>query len=169
MFLPANIQNQVSVPIVFDYATFVASFPEMSGVTEPAAQSYFNLATQLVSDRSWPIRNSAVLSNILYLVTAHLAKLLSQNTQGSPTTGGTEGPTGIVGRITTATEGSVSVAADMPNQASGAAWWQQTSYGALVWQFIKPFRLFRYVTNPNRRFYNPPVWGWGARIGPGIR
>lgn len=163
MGVPVNIP----VPIVFDYANWIALFPELAGVGETPATSYFNLATMLVNNCGWPISDPAMLSNILYLVTAHLAKLFSQNTQGVPTSGGTEGPTGIVGRISTATEGSVSVSAEMPNQPPNAAWWQQTQYGALVWQLLKPFRLFRYVPGP-RRIYNPPVWGYG-RVGPGIR
>ena len=69
------------------------------------------------------------------MITAHIAQL------NSGTAAQAASP--LVGRITNATQGSVSVATsgDMGEPASGsAAWFQQTKYGAAYWQASMPYR-----------------------------
>jgi hypothetical protein len=163
-------------PIIFDYSRWVLQFPELSGISQASILSvdaaglpfgYWSDATMyFVNDGSGPINDPVMLANLLYLTTAHVAFLSSPRTNGVPTTGGTEPAPPLVGRINSAAEGSVNVSAEMPNQPAAAAWWQQTPYGAQVWQMIKPFRLMHYVPNPRRRIYNPPVWLRGGG-GPG--
>ena len=161
-------------PITFSYPAWVALFPELFGVTEPQAELYFGIATTYVrNDGCGPINDPVQLTNILNLTTAHVARLLSTQVNGAPTTSGTNGttagngaspPSGLVGRISSAAEGSVNVATDMGNQPASAAWWIQTEYGFMAWQMLKPFRNFRYVPAP-RRLYNPPVWRGGLGRG----
>lgn len=152
-------------PITFVYASWVELFPELSGVAEPQAQFYFGLAENYVrNDGTSPINDPVLLTNVLYLTTAHVARLMSQQTNGVPTTGGAEPPSPLVGRISNAAEGSVNVATDMGAQPAAAAWWEQTTYGFMAWQLLKPFRNMRYVPGP-RRIYNPPVWRFGAGRG----
>ena len=153
-------------PVVFDYNQWIAMFPEFSGVTSAAAQEYFNLATVYIrNDGCGPIDDDAVQLSLLYLTTAHIAKLLSTSTNGFPTTGGTEPASPLVGRINTATEGSVSVGAELPgNLPAAAAWWVQTPYGFMVWTMLAPYRTMRYVP-ARRRIYNPPIWLRGGRPG----
>jgi hypothetical protein len=67
-------------------------------------------------------------------------------------------PSPLVGRIATATEGTVTVNTEMPDQQPNAAWWNQTIYGAAAWQMMKPFRTFRYLPPTRRRVYNPPYF-----------
>jgi hypothetical protein len=156
-----------TIPVVFNYLDWVAMFPELGGVNQAAATNYFNLATMFVQNTSGCLVQDPVrLTNLLYLATAHVVFLLSQRTNGVPTTGGIDPPPPIVGRITTATEGSVSVATELPNQPVNAAWWQQTTYGAMVWMMLAPSRTMRYVGSARRRIYNPPVWSRG--VGPGF-
>ena len=151
-------------PITFVYSDWTALFPEMSGVVQPQAQMYFGLAEMYVrNDGGGSINDPVKLTNALYLTTAHIAKLFSAQTNGAPTTGGIEPASPLVGRIDSATEGSVSVSAEMPTQPPSAAWWQQTQYGAAVWKMLAPNRTARIVPAP-RRIYNPPVgpvWGRG--------
>jgi hypothetical protein len=149
-----------TIPVVFDYPTWIAMFPELSGITEPAATGYFSFATVFIrNDGTYPVKDQTLLQNLLYLTTAHIARLLSNRTNGVPTTGGIETAPPIVGRINNASEGSVSVATEMPNQPPSAAWWNQTTYGAMVWRMLAPFRTMRYVPAP-RRIYNPPFRTW---------
>jgi hypothetical protein len=59
----------------------------------------------------------------------------------------------LVGRLNTATEGSVSVGTEMPgNMPASSAWWTQTKYGFLWWQMTKPYRTMRYIPGPQRYF-----------------
>lgn len=152
-------------PVVFNYAAWEAMFPEFAGVTEDAATNYFNMATLYVrNDGRGPINDINMLTTLLNLTTAHLAKLFSTQTAGNPTTGGVEPPGGAVGRVSSATEGSVTAQLDVPADAATQGWWWlQTPYGAAAWQAMKPFRTFRYLGPTNRRVYNPPAryFGWG--------
>lgn len=125
--------------VSFDYATWAKRYPELSGsVDDCQAQGYFDEATfyldntdgSIVSD----VARRAVLLN---MITAHIAQLYA------PLNGKESSP--LVGRITNATEGSVSVATDYGQQSASAAWWIQTRYGAAAWQAMAPYRTFRYI------------------------
>ena len=88
------------------------------------------------------------------MLTAHIAKLFAP-----PTTGGSGG---LVGRINSATEGSVSVQAAYSNKVSEQmAWFIQTQYGAMYWSATAPFRRARYVGNlRGRGTVGPPGYGY---------
>lgn len=153
-----------TTPYVFNYTTWITLFPELSGVSSAQATLYFGLATGFVrNDGRGPICDPNIQAELLNLITAHIAKIFSQQTNGTPTTGGTE-TASLVGRISGATEGSVSVQTEYPGQSPSAAWWDQTTYGAMAWVLMKPYRTFRYFGNPKRRVYNPPRWGFGVGI-----
>lgn len=162
-------------PITFDYNRWLVMFPELSGITSAALYSidasglpfgYWVTAGEFIrNDGGSPVQDPVVLADLLYLTTAHLVYLLSPRTNGVPTTGGTELPSQMVGRINTATEGSVSVGSELPgNLPAAAAWWAQTSYGFTVWGKLAPYRTMRYILGP-RRIYNPPIWLRGGRPG----
>jgi hypothetical protein len=85
------------------------------------------------------------------LVVAHLAAMRF-GVNGQP-------PSPLVGRISSASEGSVSVSADMAGASASAAWWNQTTYGATAWQATNKYRRATYVPGPVSH-------GVGAR-GPG--
>lgn len=101
------------------------------------------------------IPTDALQSTLLNLLAAHIAQLLAP-----PANGGV--PSGIVGRINTATEGSVSVGADLPGITASSAWFAQTTYGLMFWQATAPWRTFRYVPGPqpflNGPFQQNGVW-----------
>jgi hypothetical protein len=155
-------------PITFVYANWEALFPEMEAVSEPAATLYFNMATLYVrNDGCGPINDVNMLTTVLYLTTAHLAKIFSNQTNGVPTTGGSSPPNQAVGRIASAAEGSVSTSLEMPEQPPSAAWWNQTIYGAAAWKALAPYRTARYIGPTRRRIFNPPGSysgnpGWGG-------
>lgn len=154
-----------TIPFIFNYANWVAMFPEFIGITEVAAENYFALATLYVrNDGQGPVRDPNMQAGLLNLTTAHLVKLLSPQSYGASVTGGME-VIPLVGRIANASEGSAKVQVDMPDQQPNAAWWNQTTYGAAAWAAMKPFRTMRYMPNPNRRIYNPPMRYFGFGIG----
>lgn len=143
--------------VVFDPATFKLRFPEFSRMTDALATTYFDEATLFMSNTGCsPVRNLGQRSALLNLMTAHLAAL-GFGVNGNP-------PSGIVGRINTASEGTVSVGAEMGPASASSAWYMQTQYGATFWQATAQYRTAHYV--PGRSF-NPTnqTWGWGSPWG----
>lgn len=141
--------------VTFDPVAFAAQYPEFATLTQDQLNGYFAQATLFLDNsrqsRVQQIENRAPL---LGLLTAHLAKLL----------GGANGAASsqLVGRISSATEGTVTVAADMPNQPMSAAWFQQTKYGAMYWAATLRWRQARIVLGapcpaPGPNF--PPGYG----------
>lgn len=128
----------MSAIVTFNYAAWIALYPEFTTVLEPRATLFWNEATIYHrNDGSFPSSiTAAIQQSLLFMVTAHIAKRYAI-VNG-------ETPSDIVGRISDATEGSVSVSADMGQQPASAAWWQQTKYGADYWQATAAFRTLRY-------------------------
>ena len=128
--------------VVFDYDAWAAMYPSLAAsVSQPQAQGYFNQAC-LYCDNSFrsPISDpspTGARAMILYMLTAHIAQLFASQ--------GGQPPSPLVGRISNASEGSVSVAADMAGAPGSAAWFNQTPYGAAAWQAMAPYRTMRYV------------------------
>lgn len=149
--------------VVFSYTEWIARYPEFQTITQPTAQAYFNEAC-LYLDNS-PC--SAVFNSaqggprdlILNMLTAHIAALNANlpGQQSSP----------LVGRISDATQGSVSVSADMGTVPFTAAWFMQTKYGAAAYQALKVYRIGFYTPGPrpylgvSRAGYG----GWGGYTG----
>lgn len=136
----------------FDYAQFSALFPELAngGVTEQVALSLFGVAGLLLDNSDCSIVSDVtVRGTLLNYVVAHLAAL-----SGYPLAAGASGPapSGVVGRISSATEGSVSVTSDYGAVRNSQAYWIQTAYGATFWQLMAPFRTMRYVAAAPRYF-----------------
>jgi hypothetical protein len=134
--------------VAFNYETWVLRYPEFTGVPQPLAQEYFNEAGLYFANCGWTgaLPQAPTLLNML---TAHIAKLNAMlNGLASPDT---------VGRVSSASEGSVSVQLDMGDATAGSpsqAWYMQTKYGAAYWAATAPFRT---------GFYVPPPWP-GSRV-----
>lgn len=134
---------------VFVYADWTAMFPEMASVTGSVAESFFSIAELLLDNTDCsPVTNVTQRTTLLYFATAHVASLA-----GYPVaSGGTATPSGMVGRVSSATEGTVSVATDYGAVSSSQAWWLQSQYGATFWQLTAGFRTMRYAAAPARYF-----------------
>lgn len=128
--------------VVFDFAEFTGIYPEFTTAGSPACGFNFNLATLNLSNccRS-PVPNPAVRQSLLYLLTAHLTFMFT------PCGANNNQPSGLVGRVSSASEGSVSVSADFP-ASPNASWFLQTKYGALFWQATASLRTMRYTPAP---------------------
>lgn len=148
---------------VFVYADFTAAYPAFaSAPPEATLQAYFELAGEvwLRNDGTGPVRKTTLQTQLLYMLTAHLAQLFS----------GPDGndPSGLVGRISSATEGSVTVSTEYESTMN-SAWFNQTPYGAAFWQATAAFRSFpAYLPGPTR-FGNGLTPGGGFRGGRGCR
>lgn len=127
--------------VTFDPTAWKQAFPAFATLPDPVATGYFNLATLYLNNSPCSIvQDIPVRTMLLGLATAHLAQLF-----GGPTG---SGQPGIVGRISSATEGSVSVSAEMLAESESAAWWDQTPYGAAWWAATVRFRSARYIAAP---------------------
>lgn len=161
-----------SPPVTFDQATWLAIFPEFTPLTEAQGQSYFNRATAIclnsINNPIWSFDGTgAILQEALYLLTSHIAWLnCPKDANGNPAATG-QAASPLVGRISDASEGSVSVAVDMgdANAASpNQAWYEQTKYGSEYFMLTAPARTARYLARPtivvNGAY--PGLWGPGG-------
>ncbi len=135
----------------FDYSVWSALFPELvSSISSPQATLYFGVAETMVDNMPCSIiplaspcdpslTPNSIRGTILNLTTAHIAALFG-SINGQP-------PNPLVGRISDATEGSVSVSVDFASTQS-AAWWNQTKYGSLAWAAMAPYRMALYAVPP---------------------
>lgn len=132
--------------VTFNPAAFKTAFPEFATVPDARLQLLFNLAGSSILDNSDAsiIVDPAQRAPLLDLLVAHLLTLFG--TGGTAAGGAGTGARGVVGRVASATEGSVStsLAYSIPAGA-GEAWFQQTQYGAMYWMATAPWRSFRYV------------------------
>lgn len=139
--------------VVFDFQAWAAAYPAAAAdLTQPQGQMYFDESTLFLNntDRS-QVRDLNRRRIILWMITAHIALL------NKP-----KGPhDGIVGRISSANQGSVSVSTEMPAPQS-AAWWNQTQPGATAYQSLLRIGLTRYFPVPPYNFtpypWNTAVW-----------
>lgn len=126
----------------FNYAQWLLLYPELSNVTEVQAGMCFDLGTLFLrNDGTGRVTSDSTQLSLLNMLTAHIAFI----GYGDTTSGGASG---LVGRINSATEGSVSVASEMAAQPGSAAWFLQTKYGAMYWQALAAFRTFAYRVGP---------------------
>lgn len=130
--------------VTFNYSDWVAIYPEFSNVPEPQAQNYFNMAGSFCSNRLGPVRNIPDLTTLLYVLTAHITALFG------PKDGAAIDPNGLVGRINSATQGSVSVQSENNYPEGSVQWYQQTKYGALYWAMTTKYRTMHYRVPANR-------------------
>jgi hypothetical protein len=129
--------------VVFDPAGWIAAYPQF-GISTVQAQAIFdNTATLMLNNTDASIITDIPTRTKLFnLLVAHIAQL-QYGADGS-------GPVGFVGRLTSASEGSVSIGID----ASGtpdAAWYMQTPFGFSYWTATTRYRRMRYRIGPRPR------------------
>lgn len=151
--------------VVFDFSSWAARYPELAspstGVGSGLADLYF-LEAQLYLDNSLasPVPDVTIRGLLLNMLTAHIAAL------NAPLSG--QPASTLVGRISNASEGSVSVATEM-NLPGSAAWFAQTKYGVAFWQATANLRTARYIpgagVRPRQGAYGPFSGPFGYRGG----
>jgi len=127
----------------FVAADFRAMFPVFTDppFTDGMLQAAFDISTTFLrNDGSSPVKTVALQTRLLYMLTAHVSVLL----YGADGTGAS-----LVGRVASASEGSVSVSTDFP-QNPNSAWYTQTQYGAMYWQATMAYRTVNYRPGATR-------------------
>lgn len=131
----------------FDYALWSARYPALAAtVAQPLAQAYFDEAgLYLDNTDTSPVTDLVERGRLLNMLAAHIATLEARASSG------------VVGRVSSATEGSVTVASELDVPGS-AAWYGQTAYGLSYWQATKRYRSFMYVPPAATPNYGRPSW-----------
>jgi hypothetical protein len=139
--------------VAFDVNKFFARYPEFNQLDTDLAAEFFTEATMYLDNTDTsPVIDLSQRALLLNMLTAHIAAL-NYGTNGNPSSG-------LVGRINSATEGSVTVSADMGPVTGSQAWYIQTKYGAAYWQASARFRMARYVPGrsvPAQSKYFPAI------------
>lgn len=156
----------MGVQIQFSFPAWAAQYPEFAYLNQVQATNFFTMATMMQrNDGGGPICDSNMQTLTLYLLTAHVAKLFA------PTSTGQNAPD-TVGRISSASEGSVSVQLDNQYPPGSSQWFQQTRYGSMWWQATAWTRTMRWIPGPRRSFepifagnFNAFPWGFGTTGG----
>jgi hypothetical protein len=129
--------------VVFNPTTFKTRYPEFAAVSDSLLSAYFTEAGLYLSNKdNSPVKDVGRRELYLNMLTAHVATL-----GGALSADGLPRP---VGRISSASEGSVSVSFDATLTPGSADWFKQTQYGAAFWQATLSLRGFRYIANPTR-------------------
>lgn len=134
----------MGVAVAFSYSVWQARYPELSAWVSPALGAAYFAEAGLYLDNTGcgPISVPTTQLLIMNMITAHIAALNAPVLEGESQS--------LVGRISGATEGSVSVQTDLQVPGS-AAWWAQTKYGLAAWQALARLRTFQIFT-PCRRW-----------------
>jgi hypothetical protein len=130
---------------VFDFATWAARYPELASISSVLAGAYFSEACLYLDNTDASlVKDANIRLMLLNILTAHIAKM-NAAINGIPASD-------IVGRISNATEGSVSVGAELQLPQGIPQWYGQTRYGIAYWTAMAPYRTMRYRVG---KLYNP--------------
>ena len=118
--------------VEFVVAEFREEYPFFSELTDTQLNSLFRKAClRLRNDAKSCVKDIEVRKEFLYLIVAHLATLFQRAQSGNE----------IVGRLSSASEGSVSISSEYnSNPLGGEKWWVQTTWGAEYWVSSAPYR-----------------------------
>lgn len=125
------------MPIVtFSPDRFATRYPQFTGSDQAFLQACFDEAgLYLNNTESSPVIDVAERERLLHMLVAHLVALNKAIEQGNSG----------VGRIASASEGSVSVSLDYGAVTGSQSWYAQTPYGASYWAATSAYRKFRWV------------------------
>ncbi|EAR8162905.1 DUF4054 domain-containing protein [Salmonella enterica] len=132
--------------VVFDINAFRERYPEFDTVSDTLLNAYFVEATVYLDNTDCsPVTDVNVRAVYLNMLVAHISALNSGV--------GGQKPSGLVGRVASASEGSVSVSTGEVPVSPSSWWYLQTPYGAAYWQATARYRVFQYVPGSSPSFY----------------
>lgn len=136
---------------VFDPAEFRALYPNFDSYTDEQLEWFFEMVENDILDNTEsaciPLKTRRKL---FFLLVAHMAELQNRINDGN---------TGLVGRISSATEGSVSISSDyLSSPTALAQWLNQTSYGAMYYAMTAKYRTILWVASQRPMPVNRSRW-----------
>lgn len=134
----------MGIIVPFVITDWRVGYPEFVKVADPQIEIAEGIAEAIhANDGSGPVASANVQKQALWAITAHVAFLNYGYGVGSSAPANT-----IVGRISSATEGSVSVTTENNYPAGTPQWFQQTKYGSTYFMMMAPYRTMRYFARP---------------------
>jgi len=141
--------------VEFNVAEFRELYPKITNSDLQLEQFFLEAELLFNNTEKSCVKDVAKRKIYLYLIVAHLATLQAQLDGGNT----------LVGRLSSATTGSVSVSSDYGQLGKNEKFWVQTPYGAKYWMLTAQFRTSLYVVGnvampvdrrgyPRNRFYN---------------
>ncbi|HEJ7052523.1 TPA: DUF4054 domain-containing protein [Serratia marcescens] len=129
--------------VTLDIASFRAMYPEFYNVTDAILPFLFDQSTDYLNNTDYSLVDDVVKrERLLYTLMAHLAYVRYGDNRK-------RGGSGMVGRIASATQGSVSVSSDLGPIEFRYAWYTQSPYGMDFWQATKVYRMANYYPGDN--------------------
>lgn len=126
--------------VVFNLDNFQALYPQFSNVSDTLLPLIFTQAELLFSNKdSSCIQDLSQRELVLYMVMAHILYLQYGDANG-------DGGSGVIGRVSSASEGSVSVSSTLDGSSNVKAYWAQSPYGLLFWQATVKCRMPKYYS-----------------------
>lgn len=124
--------------VTLDIPKFRAMFPELSNVPDAILPFLFDQSTDYLNNSDFSLVDDVTKrERLLYTLMAHLAYMKYGDANGN-------GGSGMVGRIASASEGSVSVSSDAGQVEFRYMWYTQSPYGMDFWQATKVYRMANY-------------------------
>ena len=167
--------SSIVIPNTIPYADTISSLGTFNGssgtvnLSSPALNALagatitlymWNLLTQYFNDACLylnntdgsPVTDITLRTTMLNMIVAHIAQLnmIANGVVANP----------LVGRISSASEGSVHVSVDGGKPSAYAAWFKQTQYGASFWQISNQYRRMHYVVPHCHPDYDLPRGGY---------
>lgn len=134
--------------VSFNFIAFASRFPQYASLDQTYLASLFAEAGLYVNNTDCSVICDVTIRGlILNLMTAHLAQLNATINGQTPST--------IPGRISNATQGSVSVASTLDYPPGSAQWFASTPMGAAAWAALAPWRTAMYFPGQVRNFNFP--------------
>lgn len=145
--------------VIFDYAVWALRFPALAAkVSEELATVYFGEATDFLDNTDDSLIDDVnKRARYLNLLVAHIAALNGATTAGAA---------GLVGRVSSVTEGSVTIATEFGVAPGSQAWFAQTSWGAEYWALTAGYRTATYVPGLQPFLDVPGPGPWGPNRWP---
>lgn len=133
--------------VAFDPAEFRTLYPTIQATDEQLTMFFIMAEGFLDNSECSIVKDLETRKIMLYLLVAHIATLNHQTESGNA----------VVGRVASASEGTVSISLDYGTMGNNERWYLQTPYGATYWQMTKRYRsmLYRLGKSPmpvNRQY-----------------
>lgn len=132
--------------VIWNPELFRQLYPEFAAASDAFLRGMFVKACSQYLDNTDTsvVENAEERELLLFDLVAHMAFLRGYGKAGDRG--------GLVGRISSASEGSVSVSVENPGNNDSSWWYMQSPYGADYWQATAPYRTMRYYpgASPSR-------------------
>lgn len=141
---------------VFDYSVWSILYPTLAPkVPQPVAAAYFSQAGLYLNNTDDSIVSDVgARTQLFYLLVSHIAALNGATPASEA---------GLVGRISEASQGSVTIKTDLSASPGSEQWYVQTPWGFQYWEATAQYRNAQYIPG-EQPFLGVPGYGGAAGL-----